>query len=129
LNGVMVLATQSVADVLQSPISRTLVEQTPTKIFFPNMEADHEEYTAGFGLTEREFALIKHQLEPGARMFLVRQGHQGVVCRLDLQGFDRELAVISGRSDELRRMRRIIELVGPHPADWLPQFMSPAGRE
>ena len=40
LNGVMCLATQSPSDVLESPISRTLVEQTPTKIFFPNADAN-----------------------------------------------------------------------------------------
>ena len=67
LNGVMCLATQSASDVLDSPISRTLIEQTPTKIFFPNADADAAEYTRGFGLTEREFRLIKEQLEPGSR--------------------------------------------------------------
>ena len=51
LNGVMCLATQSASDVLQSPISRTIIEQTPTKIFFPNVDANAEEYIAGFGLT------------------------------------------------------------------------------
>ena len=40
LNGVMCLATQSAGDVLESPISRTIIEQTPTKIFFPNADAD-----------------------------------------------------------------------------------------
>jgi len=45
LNGVMCLATQSASDVLESPISRTLVEQTPTKIFFPNADAQVEDYT------------------------------------------------------------------------------------
>ena len=39
LNGVMCLATQSASDVLGSPISRTIIEQTPTKIFFPNADA------------------------------------------------------------------------------------------
>ena len=51
LNGVMCLATQSTSDVLASPISRTLIEQTPTKIFFPNVNANAEDY-AGFGLSE-----------------------------------------------------------------------------
>ncbi|MEP6886680.1 MAG: VirB4 family type IV secretion/conjugal transfer ATPase, partial [Gammaproteobacteria bacterium] len=88
LNGVMCLATQSASDVLDSPISRTLVEQTPTKVFFPNADADFEEYTRGFGLTEREFKLIKEQLEPGSRMFLIKQAHHSVVCQLDLKGFE-----------------------------------------
>jgi type IV secretion system protein VirB4 len=98
LNGVMCLATQSAGDVLESPISRTIVEQTPTKIFFPNADAAAEEYIAGLGLTHREFALVKEELEPGARAFLVKQGHQSVVCRLDLHGFDSELEVLSARA-------------------------------
>ena len=98
LNGVMCLATQSAGDVLESPISRTIIEQTPTKIFFPNADAAPEEYTAGFGLTRRELALIKEELEPGARAFLVKQGHQSVVCRLDLHGFQSELEVLSARA-------------------------------
>lgn len=122
LNAVMCLATQSVSDVLQSPISRTIVEQTPTKVFFPNCDADAEEYRTGFGLTEREFRLIRDQLEPGSRAFLVKQGHHSVVCRLDLGGFDRELAVISGRAAEVEQVRRLIARVGPRPADWLPLF-------
>ena len=64
LNAVMCLATQSASDVLASPISRTLIEQTPTKIFFPNADASAAEYIDGFGLSEREFKLIREQLEP-----------------------------------------------------------------
>jgi type IV secretion system protein VirB4 len=128
LNAAMCLATQSPSDVLDSPISRTLVEQTPTKVFFPNAEADHREYTQGFGLTEREFQLIKEQLEPGSRMFLVKQARHSVVCRLDLKGFDADLAVISGRAAEVDRMQRIIAATGPDPTAWLPQFMAAGAR-
>jgi type IV secretion system protein VirB4 len=124
LNGVMCLATQSPSDVLDSPISRTLVEQTPTKIFFPNSDASFEEYTQGFGLTQREFWLIKEQLEPGSRMFLIKQSHHSVVCQLDLKGFDSELKVISGRAHELKRMQQIISVSGADPSVWLPQFLA-----
>jgi type IV secretion system protein VirB4 len=128
LNGVMCLATQSPSDVLDSPISRTLVEQTPTKVFFPNSDANFQEYTQGLGLTEREFRLIKDQLEPGSRMFLVKQANHSVVCQLDLKGFAAELAVISGRADEVRRMHQLISTAGPDPAAWLTEFMAERGR-
>jgi type IV secretion system protein VirB4 len=124
LNAVMCLATQSPSDVLESPISRTLIEQTPTKVFFPNADASLSEHTEGFGLTEREFRLIKEQLEPGSRMFLVKQSHHSVVCGLDLKDFKAELAVISGRSSEVRRMQSIIDLVGADPQVWVPRFLS-----
>jgi type IV secretion system protein VirB4 len=123
LNGVMCLATQSASDVLDSPISRTIIEQTPTKVLFPNPDASYEEYTAGFGLTEREFRLIRQQLEPGSRMFLVKQGHHSIVCQLDLKGFDAQLRVISGRATELERMQQLIESCGSQVGQWLPPFM------
>jgi type IV secretion system protein VirB4 len=124
LNAVMCLATQSPSDVLDSPISRTLVEQTPTKVFFPNADANGAEYRQGFGLTEREFRLIKDQLEPGSRMFLVKQAHHSVVCQLDLKGFDGELTVISGRTHQVLRMQQIISSTGADPKAWLPQFLA-----
>ena len=72
LNGVFCAATQSPSDALQSAISRTIIEQTATKVFFPNSDASTEDYIEGFGLTEREFKLIKEQLEP----WLTRFPHQ-----------------------------------------------------
>ena len=123
LNGVMCLATQSASDVLESRISRTIIEQTPTKIFFPNPDALEEEYTQGFGLTEREFRLVKEELEPGARAYLVKQGHHSIVCRLDLKGFEGELAVLSGRASGLERLHRIMAETGPEPSRWLDRFL------
>jgi type IV secretion system protein VirB4 len=122
LNAVAAFATQSPSDVLASPIARTLVEQTPTKVLFPNLDAQRVEYVEGFGLSEREFELIGLELTPGSRRFLVRQGTQGVVCELNLKGFDYELAVISGRAENVQRMERLIEEHGAAPDRWLPQF-------
>jgi type IV secretion system protein VirB4 len=122
LNAVMCLATQSASDVLESAISRTIIEQTPTKILFPNPDANAAEYMDGFGLSEREFKLIKEQLEPGSRMFLIKQGHYSIVCELDLKGFDVELKVISGRASALEELYRVMHEVGPDPAHWLPVF-------
>jgi type IV secretion system protein VirB4 len=124
LNAVMCLATQSASDVLDSPISRTIIEQTPTKVFFPNADASVEEYTRGFGLSEREFRLIRDQLEPGSRAFLVKQGHHSVVCRLDLRDCAAELAVISARAGHSARMRALMAAHGSDPAQWLPPFLS-----
>jgi type IV secretion system protein VirB4 len=122
LNAVICLATQSASDVLTSPISRTIVEQTPTKVFFPNPEANAEEYLGGLGLTEREYRLIR-ELEPGSRTFLVKQGHHSVVCRLDLKGCHAELAVISGRAQHLGRLHQLLAEYGKEPERWLPVFL------
>jgi type IV secretion system protein VirB4 len=122
LNGVMALATQSASDVLGSPISRTLIEQTPTKIFFPNADASASDYREGFGLTQRDFRLIKDELEPGSRRFLVKQSHQSVVCELNLKGFEAELAVISGRRSAVGLMHRLMEEYGASSRQWLGPF-------
>ena len=126
LNGVLCAATQSPSDALSSAISRTIIEQTPTKILFPNSDANVSEYVEGFGLSEREFKLLKEQLEPGSRMFLVKQGHYSVVCQLDLKGFESALAVISGRASSVERLYSIMDQVGESPENWLPVFERPS---
>ena len=122
LNALGGFATQSPSDVLASPIARTLVEQTATKVFFPNADANAADYVGGFGLSEREFTLLREQLEPGSRRFLVKSGHHSVVCELDLKGFDYELTVISGRASTVERVHRLVEEVGASPALWLPHL-------
>jgi type IV secretion system protein VirB4 len=124
LNGVMCMATQSPSDVLGSAISRTIVEQTPTKVFFPNADANAADYIDGLGLSEHEFTLIKEQLEPGSRRFLVKQGHHSVVCELDLKGFTAELKVISGRTSTVEAVHRLMGEAGADPEAWLPRFLA-----
>jgi len=129
LNAVMCLATQSPSDVLQSSISRTIVEQTATKIFFPNPDASAVEYGEGFGLSDREFQLIKEGLEPASRCFLIKQGHHSVVAQLDLRGFDAELPVISGRAAELERMHALMQRHGNEVDQWLGPFLTGCARQ
>jgi len=123
LNGVFAAATQSPSDALESSIARTIIEQTPTKILFPNADANEAEYCEGFGLSQREFKLIKEQLEPGSRSFLVKQGHASAVCQLDLRGFDAELAVISGRASAVNTMQALMAERGEAVEQWLPEFL------
>jgi type IV secretion system protein VirB4 len=124
LNGVMCFATQSTSDVLASSICRTIVEQTATKVFFPNPDANASEYMESFGLSGREFKLIKEQLEPGRRQFLIKQGHHSVVCQLDLQGFDAELTVLAAQRSGIERMQHLIAERGAEPSLWLPDFLT-----
>ena len=56
-------------------------------------------------------------------MFLVKQGHNSVVAKLDLKGFDAELAVLSARKGNIERMQRLIDAWGEKPEDWLVRFM------
>jgi type IV secretion system protein VirB4 len=124
LNAALCAATQTTKSVLDSRIARTIVESTATKVYFPNPDGNRADYVEGFGLTEREFRLLKEELEPGSRMFLIKQGHWSVVCQLDLKGLEPELAVISGRRTSVEQLHRVMSEVGPDPAQWLPVFMA-----
>ena len=121
-NGIMVYGTQSARDVLNSPIAHSLIEQCATLILMPNPKARREDYVDGLHLTEREFELIKTELQPNSRQFIVKQGQSSSVNTLDLNGFDEELAVISGTTDKVTLMTKLIEQVGDESSAWLPLY-------
>lgn len=121
-NALMMFGTQSPADAFKSPISETIIEQCATKILLPNPNAAEEHYIGGLNLTRSEFRLIKTELSPESRRFLVKQGHDSVVVELDLGGLDDELAILSGRSSTVALLDQIRAEVGDNPDDWLPIF-------
>jgi type IV secretion system protein VirB4 len=120
LNTFVVFATQSVEDAAKSSISDTLVQQTATQIFLPNLKAT-EIYREVFMLSEREFKLVK-TTDPSTRYFLVKQDNDGVVSRIDLSGMDDVVRVLSARADTIVLLDKIIEEVGEDPNDWLPIY-------
>jgi type IV secretion system protein VirB4 len=121
-NAAMILGTQSPADVLRSPIAHTILEQCATKIFLPNPHASARDYVDGFGLTGREFELVRNELTPQSRQFLVKQGLNSVVAELNLDGLDDALAILSGRTETVELLDRLRAAHGDHPAAWLPHF-------
>ncbi|MBI1198620.1 MAG: VirB4 family type IV secretion/conjugal transfer ATPase [Phenylobacterium sp.] len=123
-NALLVLGTQSPADVLGSPIAHTIVEQCATKIFLPNPQAAERDYVDGFGLSAREFALVREELASGRRRFLVKQGLDSVVAELDLSGLDDALAVLSGRAETVALLDRLRARHGDDPAGWMAPFQS-----
>jgi len=122
-NGFGVFDTQSPADTLEHPIARTMVEQSVTLVFLPNPRADHGDYVDGFKVTEAEFDIIRN-LGESSRLFLVKQGHQSAIARLDLGGglFDDVLDVLSGSTDNVELLDQVRAEVGDDPAAWLPVF-------
>ena len=123
-NGLMVFGTQSPADAIKSPIGYTIIEQCPTKIFMPNAYATPEDYIDGFGLSRKEFKLIKEEMTVESRQFLIKQEHNSVVAELSLHGFDDELTILSGRSASVNRLDEIRARVGEDPAVWMPILLN-----
>ncbi len=121
-NGLMLFVTQSPRDAINSPIAHTIIEQCPTQIFLPNSRGSHSDYVEGFKLTEREYELIARELSVESRRFVLKQGHNSVVAELNLNGFDDELAILSGRTANVELADAIRAEVGASQADWLPIF-------
>lgn len=120
LNAMVVFATQSVEDAVGSSISDTLIQQTATQIFLPNPKAT-ESYKTAFMLSDREFNLLK-TTDPASRFFLLKQGKDVVIARIDLGGMDEEINVLSARADTVRLLDKIREEIGDNPEEWLPVF-------
>jgi type IV secretion system protein VirB4 len=72
-------------------------------------------------LSQREFVLIK-TTDPSSRFFLVKQGIDAVVARIDLGGMDKIINVLSGRAETVLLLKDIISKVGDKPEIWLPIF-------
>lgn len=130
-NGLGIFATQSPEDALKSDIAAALIEQTATMVLLPNPNADRKDYIDGLKLTESEFKVVS-ALDERSRCFLVKQGHASAVCKLDLNGMDDELAVISASTDNISILHQVLEDVAAHaenphvvaqtPDQWLQQF-------
>lgn len=120
-NGLGVFATQMPSSLLRSKIASSLVQQVATEVYLPNPKADYREYVDGFKLSPVEFELIRNMGEE-SRAFLIKQGHHSMLGQLDLTGFDDELAILSGSTDNIALLDTLLEEVGDEPRAWLPLF-------
>ena len=129
-NGLGIFATQSPEDALASDIAASLVEQTATLVLLPNPSASRKDYVEGLKLTEAEYRVVV-ALDERSRSFLVKQGHASAVCRLDLEGLDDILAVISASTDNIAVMHEVLARQAAArglpqdalaPSDWLAEF-------
>jgi type IV secretion system protein VirB4 len=114
--------TQNARDALDSRIAAAVVEQAATQIFMPNPKAQAADYCAGFGLTSHELAIIR-SLSAQSRCFLVKQGVESAVVRLDLSNAPDILTMLSGRESSVRRLDDIRIRRGDRVEDWWPELI------
>jgi type IV secretion system protein VirB4 len=118
-NGIIVAGTQSASDVLDSRIARTIIEQCASQIFFGSDRASRRDLVDEFGLSEREFQIVRDELPLGH--FLIKQAQNSVVCDLDLSGLEDVLTVLSGRT-ATNAIMHALRQDHPDPKDWLPRL-------
>lgn len=124
-NNIFGLATQVANDAANSIISNAIIESAFCKIFFPNPSADRKVYIDSFGLTEREYELIK-TLPDDKHYFLLVHGRgihkESVVLRANLTGMEDEIAIISAREETLRLLDILLVEASNDPQIWIPLF-------
>ena len=120
--GVVLLATQSARDALDSPNAHTLKQQVPTKVFFGDETASREDLCDGMGLTEAEYLAVTQTLPNLRHTFLIKRPTGSVLCRFDLSAARGKVAVISGRRATYDLMLRLIARHGPDPEAWVPFY-------
>ena len=118
-DGLVVFITQEPEDAARSEIAPAIIGSTATKIYFPNETADETVYRETFGLTAREFDLVR-ETPRERRSFLVKQGNAAAFVRFDLSSAPEVLKVLSGSAESLRELDA---LRADDAKGWLRPFM------
>ncbi|MDC4147471.1 hypothetical protein [Acinetobacter baumannii] len=120
----ILLISQSPEDATEIEIFPAIVQQTPTKLFLPNPDADWEGYKK-CGLSYKEFSIVK-EMPLECRKFLIKQGKQSAIAKMDLYGMGDEIAVLSGSDDNIKVLEALFaklpEAAKKQPETWLPLF-------
>ncbi len=61
--------------------------------------------------------------DPGTRYFLVKQGKDIVIARIDLSGMDDIIHILSGRAETVAILDEVRAEVGDDPEIWIPEFV------
>jgi type IV secretion system protein VirB4 len=96
------------------------VQQTATKIYLPNPDAELEGYLK-CNVTKDEFKKVK-KLDKTSRIFLIKQSNVSCFAKLDLSGFDDHLPIISGTDEDIFECEKIRAEFGDDPNVWIPKL-------
>lgn len=121
-NGHFIFMTQSPKTISLSPIKHVVLDNLASLIIFPNNLATKEIYIDELGLTKTQFKAIQ-SLNPASRLFLYKQGHDAMLCKLDLNEMKAFVSVLSGNTKSIKREDALIKAHGAHPKNWLKPFM------
>ena len=96
----MILATQSIKELLESGMLHIVAESCPTKIFLANPEMDRSVYAEAFHLNDTELDLIAGLVPPG--QMLIRKAQSSKKVHLNVDSVTHWMAVNSA-NENLRR--------------------------
>lgn len=124
-NCAVIFATQSIEDIVNSPIAPVVFQSCPTKILLPNPEAKNEISAKAYvsiGLTERQLELITHSTPKRDYYYLSTEGRR--LFSLDLGPIALAFVGKSGKED-LKKAKELIEMHGD--IKWVPEWIKHCG--
>src|SRR5262249_37250261 len=121
----IVLVSQSPEDAIKSPLLPAILQQTPTKIYLPNPDAEYTTPDGGgysrFGLTIKEFQKLK-KLGLQSRKLMIKQGSQSGIAKLNLEGMGDDIAVLAMAAEDFPILEAAKAQAGAHPDQWVPLY-------
>lgn len=121
----ILLISQMPTDASKSPLMAVILEQTATKLYFPNDQAAYltpDGHGYHYFMTETEFREFK-KLDKYSRKYMIKQGSQSCIAKIDLSGLEDYIAVLAMAKDDFPFLDQAKAQVGRHPDDWIPAYL------
>ena len=120
LNGAVLLSTQNLSDIFNSPIRDVVLETCPTKILLPNAEAGNpasRHFYESIGMNDREIEIVQKSIPK--RQYYVGSPLGRRLIALGLGGVALSFVGVNGR-EERQRVEEVMERYGENwQAEWL----------
>jgi type IV secretion system protein VirB4 len=121
----LLLVSQMPTDASKSPLMSVILEQTATKLYFPNDQAEYRtEDGHGYHrfMTEKEFKEFR-KLEKYSRKYMIKQGSQSCIAKIDLSGLEDYIAVLAMAKEDFPFLEKAQAQAGKHPDAWIPVYL------
>lgn len=119
-NGVVLLSTQNLSDIFNSPIRDVVLESCPTKVLLPNAEAANpasREFYESIGMNDREVDIIQKSI-PKRHYYVVSPAGRRLIS-LGLGGVGLSFVGISSREERQLAEQSMEEFGNDWAAEWL----------
>lgn len=124
LRGSVTLCFQDPSGFMKSELRDTILTQCQTVIFFPNVNAQPEDFSA-FNLTEEQWSFIKgtsrHNLQRGVLVKrTTRDGSESVFLDIDLSGLGQYLSLYAAGPEAVSKMQQFQQ---QHGDQWVSAYL------
>jgi type IV secretion system protein VirB4 len=121
MNAHLVIATQSPGSIQSSGVQDIVLDNCPTHLYFGNDKACEKTYLDFLKLTQEELAVVR-SFPQSARWMLLKHGGDSVVVRLNMEGLQRYLPILSANAKNIGLLKKIVG--GSAPGSWVDPFLA-----